>query len=155
MEIAGHQIFTKSETTTALSKLRDEEVSQFHITFAVEPAFNTRQRRHNANELALFDPRTKWTGNELPTNDLNCVQTDFSFSNGIMVTDHRAKSRVDPDTAKLSPFQGVEDIEFDDVCDDDVPQHDIVSLQAISALRSGLDFSTDSISTANMLKVIN
>ena len=63
MEITGHCIFTKSEATTALSKLRNEGVSQFHITFAVEPALNARQRRHNANELALFDPWTKWTGN--------------------------------------------------------------------------------------------
>ena len=73
MEIAGYCIFTKSEASTALSKLRDEGVSQFHITFAIEPALNARQRRHNVNELALFDPRTKWTGNELPTNDLGSV----------------------------------------------------------------------------------
>ena len=59
MEIAGHRIFTKSEATTALSKLRDEGVSQFHIMFAIEPALNARQRRHNTNEPALFDPRTK------------------------------------------------------------------------------------------------
>ena len=39
VEISGHCIFTKSEATTALSKLRDEGVSQFHInsTFAIEP----------------------------------------------------------------------------------------------------------------------
>ena len=66
--------------------------------------------------------------NELPTNDLNCVQTDFSSSNCITVTDNCAKSCVDPDTAKLSPFQDVEGIEFDDVCDNDYPQLDIVSL---------------------------
>ena len=64
MEIAGHCIFTKSEATTALSKLRNEGVSQFHITFAIEPALNARQRRHNANELALFDLRKKWRGYE-------------------------------------------------------------------------------------------
>ena len=62
---------------------------------------------------------------------------------------------MDPDTAKLSLFQDVEDIDFDNVCDDNAPQLDIVSLQAISALRSGLDFSADSISTDIMLTVIN
>ena len=155
MEIAGHCIFTKSEATTALAKLHNEGVLKFHITFAVEPALNARQQGHNANELALFDPWTKWTGNELPTNDLHRVQTDFSSDNRITVTDHRAKSRVDPGTAKLSPFQDVEDIDFEDICDDDAPQLDIVSLCAISALRSGLDFSADSISTDIMLTVIN
>ena len=45
-------------------------MSEFHITFAIEPALTKKQQRHNANELTLFDPRTKWTGNELPTNML-------------------------------------------------------------------------------------
>ena len=40
VEIAGHRIFTKSKATTALSKLRNEGVFQFHITFAIEPALN-------------------------------------------------------------------------------------------------------------------
>ena len=57
--IASHHIYTKSEATTALSKLRNAGVSQFHITFAIEPNLNARQRCHNANELALFDPKTK------------------------------------------------------------------------------------------------
>ena len=56
LEIAGHRIFAKSEATTALSKLRDEGVSQFNITFALEPTLTAQQRRHNANKLALFDP---------------------------------------------------------------------------------------------------
>ena len=155
VEIAGHCMFTKSEATTALAKLRDEGVSQFHITFAVEPTLTARQRRHNTNELALFDPRTKWSGNELPINDLHRVQTDFSSDNRITVTDHRAKSRVDPGTSKLSPFQDIEDIDFEDICDDDAPQLDIVTLRAISALRSGLDFFADSIFTDVMLTVIN
>ena len=60
VEIAGHRIFTKSEATTALSQIRDEGVCEFRITFAIEPPLSTRQRRHNANELALFDPQTKW-----------------------------------------------------------------------------------------------
>ena len=128
MEIAGHRIFTKSEATTALSKLRNEEVSQFHITFVLEPTLTAQQRRHNANELALFNPWTKWSGNEFPTHDLNCVQTDFSSSKRITVTDDCAKFRVDPCTAKLSPFQDVEDIELEDICDDDALQLDIVSL---------------------------
>ena len=109
----------KSEATTAFSKLRDEGVSQLHITFAVEPVLNAQQRRHNANELALFDPQTKWSGNKLQTNDLNCVQTDVSSSRYIMVTDHHAKSRVDPDTNNLPPFEDVENIDFDNIGDDD------------------------------------
>ena len=165
MKITGHRIFTKSKVTTALSKLRNERVCQFHITFAIELGLNARQRRHNANELSLFDLQTKWTRNELPTNDLNCVHADFSSTKRITVTDHRAQSCVDPDTAKLSPFQDVEDIEFEDICDDDYLKRDIVTLRAISALRSGLDFSGKSIPTDNfseetiptdiMLTVIN
>ena len=46
-------------------------------------------------------------------------------------------------------------MEFEDVCDDDYPQLDIVSLRAISALRSGLDFSEEIIPTDIMLTVIN
>ena len=128
---------------------------QFHITFAVEPPLSARQKRHNANELALFDPQKKWKGNELPTNDLNRVNADFSSSNRVTVTDDRAQPRVDPGTAKLSPFQDVEDIEFEDIYDDDAPQLDIVTLRAIAALRSGLDFSEESIPTDIMLTVIN
>ena len=59
VEIVGHRIFTKSEATTALSRIHDEGVCEFHIIFAIEPPLSARQRRHNANELALFDPRTK------------------------------------------------------------------------------------------------
>ena len=130
-------------------------MSQFHITFAVEPPLSARQRQHNANELALFDPRTKWTGNELSTNNLNCVAADFNSSNRVTVTDDRAQSRVDPDTAKLSPFQDVEAIDFGDICDEDAPQLDIQTLRSIAALRHGLDFSEDSIPTNIILTVIN
>ena len=42
MEIAGHCIFTKSKATTALPKLRNEGVSQFHIMFTIELALNAR-----------------------------------------------------------------------------------------------------------------
>ena len=59
VEIAGHCIFSKSDATTALGRIRDERVSEFHITFTNEPTLTMKQRRHNANELALFDPRTK------------------------------------------------------------------------------------------------
>ena len=93
--------------------------------------------------------------NKLPTNDLNRVTAAFSSSNRVTVTDDRAHSRVDPDTAKLSPFQDVEDMEFEYVCDDDAPQLDIVTLRAIAALRSGLDFFKESIPTNVMLTVIN
>ena len=93
--------------------------------------------------------------NDLPTNDLNRVHADFSSTKRITVTNHRAQSRVDPDTAKLSLFQDVKDIEFEDICDDGYPQLDIVTLRAISTLRSGLDFSEESIPTDIMLTVIN
>ena len=146
---------SKSEATTAVLNLRDEGVCQFHIAFAIEPGLNARQRLHNANELALFDPRTKWTGNELPTNNLNHIHADFNSTKRIIVTAHYAQSRVDPSTVKLSPFHDVEDIEFEDIYDDDYPQLDIVTLQAISALHSGLDFSEESIPTDIVLTVIN
>ena len=97
----------------------------------------------------------KRTGNELPTNDLNYVQADFSSSKHITVTDYSTKFCVDPAMAKLSPFQDVEDIEFEDVCDDNYPQLDIVSLRANSGLRSGLDFSEEIILTDIMSTVVN
>ena len=155
VEIAGHHIFTKSEAVAALARIRNVGVLQFHITFAVEPPLSARQKRHNTNELALFDPQTKWTGNELPTNDLNRINDDFTSRNRVTITDDRAQSRVDPDTAKLSPFQDVEDIDFKDICDDNAPQLDVVTLRAIAALRSGLDFSEESIPTDVILTVIN
>jgi len=130
-------------------------VCEFHIMFAIEPTLTANQRRHNANELALFDLQTKWKGNELPTNDLNRVNADFSSSNRITVTDDCAQSRVNRDTAKFSPFQDVEDIDFEDMCDDDAPILDIVSLHTIAALWSGLDFSKESIPTDIILTVIN
>ena len=40
------------------------------ITFAIKPAFNAKQKRHNTNELALFAPNTKLKCNKLQTNDL-------------------------------------------------------------------------------------
>ena len=130
-------------------------MNKFHITFAVEPILTKKQQRHNANELALFDPRTKWTGNGLPTNDLHRVNADFSSSNRITVTDDHAQSWVHPDTAKLSLFQDVEDIEFEDICNNDAPDLDIVTLRAIAAFRSGLDFSEESNPTDIILTVIN
>ena len=57
------------------------------------------------------------------------MHANFSSSKCITVTDHHAKSCVDPVTKKLSPFQDVEDIEFEDVCDDDYSQLDIFSLE--------------------------
>ena len=62
---------------------------------------------------------------------------------------------MDPNTAKLSLFQNVEDIEFEDICNADYPQLDIISLRAISDLCTGLDFSEGSIPTDIMLTVIN
>ena len=104
IEIASYCIFTKSEATTVLSRIQDEGVYEFHITDAIELTLTTKQQRHNAKGVALFDQQTKWKGNELPTNDLNCVNADFSSSSRIIVTDLRAQSCVNPDTAKLSPF---------------------------------------------------
>ena len=136
-------------------KFRDEGVCQFYITFAIEPDLNARQRRHNVNELALFYSQTKWTGNELSMNNLNNVHADFVSAKRITVIDHCAQSRVDPDTMKLSLFQNVKDIKFEDICDNDYPQLDIVTLRAISNLRSRMDFSEESIPTDIMLTVIN
>ena len=77
---------------------------KLHIMFAIEPTLTTKQRCHNVNKITLFDPQMKWKGNELQTNDLNRVNTNFSSSNRITVTDHRVQSCVDPDTAKLLLF---------------------------------------------------
>ena len=49
----------------------------------------------------------------------------------------------------------MEDIDFGDICDEDAPQLDIQTLRSIAALRSGLDFSEDSIPTDIILTVIN
>ena len=86
VEITGHCIFTKLEAATALSRIQDEGVCEFHTTFSIEPTLTAKQRGHNANELSLFDPWMKWKGNELSTNDLNRVNADFSSSNRITVT---------------------------------------------------------------------
>ena len=94
VEIASHCILSKSEATTALAKIRNEGVDEFHIIFAIKPTRTAKQQRHNSNELALFNHRTKWTGNELPTNNLNCVNADFSSSNCITITDERVQTRV-------------------------------------------------------------
>ena len=71
----------------------------------------------------------------------------------LLMTTH--SPRVDPDTVKLSQFQDVEHIEIEDISDDNAPQLDIVTLRAIAALRSGLDFSKESILTDIILMVIN
>ena len=70
----------------------------------------------------------KWTGNELPRNDLNRVHVDFSSTKCNTVTDRHAQSHVDPDTANLSPFQDIKDIEFENIYNDDYLQLDIVTL---------------------------
>ena len=90
-------------------------MDEFCITFAIEPTHTAKQRRHNTNEPALFDPCTKWTENELPINDLNHSNINSNSSNRITATNERAQPKVHPDTAKFSPFQDVEDIEFKDL----------------------------------------
>ena len=71
------------------------------------------------------------------------------------MTNDRAQSWIHPDIAKLSLFQDVEDIDFEDIYGDDAPDLNIVSLFAITTLRSGLDFSKESIPTNVILTVIN
>ena len=64
-------MLSKIEATTAFKKLHDDGVSQFHVTFALEPILTATLKQHNTREAALFAPNTKW--NELASNDLNCV----------------------------------------------------------------------------------
>ena len=91
----------------------------------------------------------------MPANDLNCVNAKFNSSNRITVTNDITQSQVHSDTAKLSTFQDVEDIKLKDICVDDAPDLDIITLRDIASLRSGLDFSEESIPTDNILTVIN
>ena len=42
-EIASHCIFSKSEATTALGRIRDERVSEFYIIFAIGPTLTAKQ----------------------------------------------------------------------------------------------------------------
>ena len=93
VEIAGHRIFSKSEVSTALAKLNNAGMSQVHIKFAVEPTLTAKQKWYNSNELALFVPNTKWSGSELPTNDLHVAKLE---------TKSRAKSRVKSSTKSRS-----------------------------------------------------
>ena len=67
-------------------------MSEFHITFAIEPALTKKQQRHIANELALFGLDTKWIGNQLLTNGVNRVHANFSSNNCITVTDNYSQS---------------------------------------------------------------
>ena len=83
------------------------------------------------------------------------MHADFSSNKRITETNYRAQSCVDTDTAKLSPFQYIEDVEFEDVCNDDYPQLDIVLLRAILALRSALDFPEETIPTDKLLTAID
>ena len=83
------------------------------------------------------------------------MHTDIRSNNHITVTDDRVQSQIHPDTAKLSLFQDVEDIDFEDIYYDNDPDLDIVTLCAIAALQSGLDFSKESIPTNIILTVIN
>ena len=51
IEIAGHNIFLKSEATT-LTKLRNARVLEFHITFALN--LNSQQHRDNIIQMSLL-----------------------------------------------------------------------------------------------------
>lgn len=97
----------------------------------------------------------KWKGNKLPKHDLNCVDADFSSKNCPTVTDDCAQTRVQPDNVKLLPFQDVEEIEFEDICDDNIPDLDIQQLCAIAALQSGPDCFEKMISIDIILTIIN
>ena len=79
---------------------------EFYIAFALEPVLTVTHKGHNINELALFDPNTKWKQNELPT-------TNFNLNHVATVIDTVNK------TVKLFPFQDFLDIEFEDVLDSD------------------------------------
>ena len=79
----------------------------------------------------------------------------YNSADRITVVDDRAQSRVQSDTVKLSPFQDVDDIDLEDICKYDTPDLDITTIRAIAALKSGLDFSEDSISTDFIQVVIS
>ena len=64
-------------------------------------------------------------------------------------------ARVKYDTVKLSPFQDNDDIDPEDVCDNDAPNLDIATIQAIAALCSGLDFSNVKFPTDVIQIIIN
>ena len=130
-------------------------MSKFHITFAIKPVLIKKQQWHTANGIALFDLCTKWKKIELPANDLNCVHADFSSKNCISMTDNCVQSWVHSDSAKLSSFQDVNSIDFEDIYNDDAPDLDIVSLCIVAVLQSGLDFSEGIIPTNIILTVIN
>ena len=112
--------------------------SEFHVTFALEPAPTAKQIRQNVGKVALFAPNTKWKGNVLPTNDLYLQNVH--------------KHLV---TNKRSPFQDTFDTPFEDILDSDTPELNIHTICAIAALRSGLDFSAESVSTEMIQTVIN
>lgn len=76
---------------------------------------------YNYNELAIVDPHTKWKENKLPTNDLNCVDAGVSSKSYITVIDDYVQTWLYPDIVKLSPFQDVEVIEFEDKCENNIP----------------------------------
>ena len=59
---------------------------EFHVAFTVEHILTANQHLHNANKLVLFDPRTKWKGNKLPSNDLNCVNADCMTVHSLELT---------------------------------------------------------------------
>ena len=55
----------------------------------------------------------------------------------------------------ISSFQDDDNIDLEDACDSDAPDLDIATICTIAALRSGLDFSEDSITTDVIQIVIN
>ena len=93
-------------------------MTKLYVTIVLEPTLIATQKRHNTNELVLFPPNTKWKGNELSTNCLNCVAVN--------------------NTVKLSLFQDFLNIEFENILDCDTPELNIHIIQCIAALYFGL-----------------
>ena len=126
-----------------------EEVRYININ---SPFANVKQKRHNANKLALFALGTKQKGNVLLTNDLNHAGAKFGSANRATVVDDRAHVHIKSDTVKLSPFQDNNNIDLEDVCDSDIPDLDITTI-TIATLCSGLNFLEGSI-TSDVIQTV-
>ena len=76
------------------------------------------QRRYNINKLALFAPNTKQKDNELLTNNLTCCAV---VNDCVLVY-------VKFDNVKLSPFQDEVNMDVEDVCANDTPDLNILTI---------------------------
>ena len=91
-----------------------------------DDAFNNASKfeSKSVSKLAFNDDPDFSLINQVTSNCI-CVGIDvgpfYSSANRITVDDDRAQSRVQSDTVKLSPFQDVEDLDLEDICDNDTP----------------------------------